>query len=344
LHGQEVIILESETAVGTGISSRNSEVIHAGIYYLTDSLKARFCVAGKELLYNYCEDHGVPFKKLGKLIVATDVNELPRLEEIRQKAAENGVVDLQFLDAAQAKALEPNLQTTGALLSPSTGIIDTHALMQSLLGDAQAAGAQLALASPFLSARLDAGRIYVNVGGEAPMNISCDRLINATGLNAQAVAHKIDGLPGDLIPPTHYTKGNYFVLSGKSPFGRLIYPVPVPGGLGTHSSIDMAGGTRFGPDVELIDTPYYEVDASRAGSFYGAIRRCWPGLPDGALAPGYAGVRPKLAGPEAGTWDNDFMIQGPAEHGIDGLVNLFGIESPGLTSCLAIGDYVAGLM
>lgn len=342
--GREVIVLEASDAIGTGISSRNSEVIHAGIYYPKNSLKARLCVAGKALLYRYCESRGVAFKRLGKLIVATEAAEVAALQGIFRNAEANGVNDLRWLGAEQAKAMEPQLRTAGALLSPSTGIIDSHGLMLALQGDAEANGAVLAFSSPVMGGRVRGREIVLEVGGEASMEISCDRLVNAAGPQAQSVARKLKGLAPETVPPIFYAKGSYFTLGMASPFRHLIYPVPVPGGLGTHSVLDMGGRTKFGPDVEWVARPDYDVDPGRAEGFYAAVRRYWPDLADGALQPGYAGVRPKLAGPEGGTWGTDFVLQGRESHGVAGLVNLYGIESPGLTSSLAIAEQVAGLV
>jgi L-2-hydroxyglutarate oxidase LhgO len=340
LAGDEVVVLEAEDAIGTGISARNSEVIHAGIYYPAGSLKAQLCRPGRDALYDFCQSHGIAHRRIGKLIVATEDAELGALDGIKTMAEANGVDDLQPLDADQVRALEPEIKCAGALLSPSTGIIDIHAYMLALQGDAEDNGAVVALSSPLDGGSISSDGITVRVGGAEPMTIKCRRLINSAGLGAQAVATAIDGIND--VPPLYYTKGNYFTLSGKSPFRTMIYPVPVQAGLGTHSSIDLAGQTKFGPDVQWIDSPDYVVDPDRAELFYRAIRRYWPGLPDGALQPGYAGIRPKLApeGAPRGDWD----IRGPEHHGIDGVVNLFGIESPGLTSSLTIADYVAGLL
>lgn len=342
--GREVIVLEGCDAIGTGVSARNSEVIHAGIYYPRDSLKARLCVAGKTLLYHYCESRGVECRRLGKLIVATDEAEVANLHGILKKAEGNGVNNLQWLDAGQVQALEPRLRATGALYSPSTGIVDSHGLMVALQGDAEANGAVLALNSPVVGGRVQGRQIVLDVGGEASMEISCGRLVNAAGLQAQSVAQKLDGLARETIPPIFYTKGNYFTLGMASPFEHLIYPVPVPGGLGTHSVLDTGGQTKFGPDVEWVESLDYEVDPGRSEGFYAAIRRYWPDLPDGALQPGYAGIRPKLAGRQGGIWGADFVIQGRESHGVAGLVNLYGIESPGLTSSLAIAERVVSLV
>ena len=341
LEGREVLILEKEDAIGTGISSRNSEVIHAGIYYPKDSLMARFCVAGRRALYAYCESRGVPYRRCGKLIVAADDAERKRLDGIAQRALANGVEDMRVLSAAEAMALEANLSATGALLSPSTGIIDSHALMLSYLGEAEEQGAMLALNAPVERVERSAQGLSVMVGGATPMQLDCRLLVNAAGLYATEIASRIDTMPAGRIPTTYYAKGNYYSLIGRSPFSRLIYPVPVPGGLGVHITLDLAGQARFGPDVEWIDSIDYSVDPKRADSFYAAVRRYWPGLKDGALVPAYAGIRPKIV--PQGAPGQDFVIQGPGEHGVPGLINLFGIESPGLTSSLAIAEHVANL-
>jgi L-2-hydroxyglutarate oxidase LhgO len=339
--GREVIVLEAAEAIGTGTSSRNSEVIHAGIYYAAGSMMARMCVKGKAQLYAYCRDHDIPHRNCGKLIVATRPEEVDKLQSIKARAAINGVDDMQLLTGDAACALEPALSCQAALLSPSTGIVDSHALMLSLRGEAEAAGGAFAFHAPLLQGQIHGGHIEIDVGGEAPMSLQCRLLVNAAGLSATTVARQIDGMPIDRIPPAYFAKGNYFSCSVRSPFSHLIYPVPEPGGLGVHLTLDLAGQAKFGPDVEWIDRIDYVVDPERANRFYPAIRRYWPSLPDGALIPGYAGVRPKIVPPAVAV--QDFVIQGPREHGVPGLINLFGIESPGLTSCLAIADYVANL-
>jgi L-2-hydroxyglutarate oxidase LhgO len=339
--GREVIVREAAEGIGTVTSSRNSEVIHAGIYYPADSLMARMCVAGKRALYAYCADHGIPHRNCGKLIVATTPKESLRLQSIRAHAEANGVNDLQTLSGDAARALEPALNCDAALLSPSTGIIDSHAFMLALRGDAEDAGAAYAFHTPLARAKAAAGRIEIDAGGHAPMTLECGLLVNAAGLGASAVARSIDGMPIDLIPPSYLAKGNYFSCSARAPFSRLIYPVPEPGGLGVHLTLDMAGQARFGPDVEWVETIDYAVDPARAERFYPAIRKYWPDLPDGALMPSYSGMRPKIVPPAVAA--QDFLIQGPADHGVAGLINLFGIESPGLTSSLAIADHVAEL-
>lgn len=340
LAGREVLVLDAAEGIGTETSSRNSEVIHAGIYYPKGSLMARSCVAGRKMLYAYCAERGIPHSNCGKLIVATTEAEAEQLESIRARAAANGVDDLREISAADAQALEPALSCTAALLSPSTGIVDSHAFMLSLQGDTENAGGAFVFHAPVLSGRLlPEGGAELSIGGADPMELRCNLLVNAAGLHAPALARKLDGMPDALVPPAFYAKGNYFVLSGRSPFSRLIYPVPVPGGLGTHLTLDLGGQAKFGPDVEWVDRVDYAVDPGRGTGFYAAIRRYWPGLPDGALQPGYCGIRPKTVAP--GQPGQDFVVQGPREHGQPGLVHLFGIESPGLTASLALGEVVA---
>jgi L-2-hydroxyglutarate oxidase LhgO len=341
LSGREVIVLEAAEGIGTVTSSRNSEVIHAGIYYKAGSWMARMCVNGKHALYRYCDEHGIPYRNCGKLIVATTPKETEKLQSIRTHAEANGVADMQTLSGEAARALEPALNCDAALLSPSTGIIDSHAYMLALRGDAEAAGAAFAFHTPLQRARAAAGRIELETGRDAPMTLACDLLVNAAGLSAPAVARSIEGMPIELIPASYLAKGNYFSCSARAPFSRLIYPVPEPGGLGVHLTLDMAGQARFGPDVEWVDTIDYAVDPARAERFYPAIRKYWPTLPDGALMPSYSGIRPKIVPPAVAS--QDFVMQGPCEHGVAGLINLFGIESPGLTSSLAIADHVADM-
>ncbi|HEY8332754.1 MAG TPA: NAD(P)/FAD-dependent oxidoreductase [Tardiphaga sp.] len=337
--GREVIVLEAADAIGTVTSSRNSEVIHAGIYYPAGSRMARLCVEGRRALYAYCRDHGIAHRNSGKLIVATSAAEVDRLGAIRAHAETNGVDDLALLSGAEARALEPALRCEAALLSPSTGIIDSHAYMLALRGDAEAAGAAFAFHTPMDSGSVTAERFELEIGGDAPMQLGCDLLINSAGLSAPAIARRLTGMPLDKVPTAYLAKGNYFSCSAKAPFSRLIYPVPEPGGLGVHLTLDLAGQARFGPDVEWVDHIDYEVDPARAERFYPAIRRYWPALPDGALMPSYSGMRPKIVPPAVAV--QDFMIQGPKAHGVSGLINLFGIESPGLTASLAIADDVA---
>jgi L-2-hydroxyglutarate oxidase LhgO len=340
--GHETIVLEAEQAIGTGTSSRNSEVIHAGIYYVQGSLKARFCVEGRKLLYQYCREHGVAHRNCGKFIVATAPEQVATLEKIKAAAQANGVDDLRFIPAEEVRLREPLLSCVAALESPSTGIIDSHGLMLALQGDLEAAGGVVALGAPLLSGECVRGGVLLEVGGAEPMRLEAANLINCAGLHAPALALKIAGLAPASVPQSHITKGNYYSLAGRSPFTRLIYPVPVPGGLGVHVTLDLAGQTRFGPDVEAIDRIDYSVDPARADAFYAEIRKYWPALPDGALQPAYSGIRPKLGAP--GGPAADFLIQGPQDHGVPGLVNLFGIESPGLTSSLAIANYVRALL
>lgn len=340
LAGREVIVLEAAEGIGTETSSRNSEVIHAGIYYPKGSLMARTCVAGRRLLYAYCTEHGVPHHNCGKLIVATNEAESDRLAEIKGRAEGNGVEGMRLLSAAEAMAMEPNLLCTAALLSPSTGIIDSHAFMLALQGDAEDHGAMFAYHSPVKQGRVVDGGVEIDVGGNEPMTLRCRLVVNSAGLHAPRLAARIAGVPADRIPTAYYAKGNYFTLTGRSPFSRLIYPVPVPvpGGLGVHITVDLGGQAKFGPDVEWIEGIDYSVDPHRADRFYAAVRRYWPALEDGALQPGYAGIRPKIVPPGAPA--QDFAVQGPVEHGVGGLINLFGIESPGLTASLALADQV----
>ncbi len=339
LAGIDTLILEAESEIGTGISARNSEVIHAGIYYPTGSLKAQLCVAGRRMLYEYCVVHGVNAQRTGKLVVATTEAQIPALQALMAQAAANGVDDLRLLSAAEAKALEPELSCVTAFHSPSTGIVDAHGLMLSLLGEAEDRGVSLARQSPVLRGQVEQdGRVTLEIGGPSPMLLTTRILVNAAGLGAQTIAQSLNGYPADRVPPLHYAKGNYFMLSGRSPFRHLIYPMPEAAGLGVHLTLDLGGGARFGPDVEWVEKPTYDVDPRRGDAFYAAIRTYWPGLRDGALDPAYAGIRPKLqarGGPAA-----DFRIDGPDTHGLAGQVHLFGIESPGLTASLAIAEEV----
>ena len=341
LRGREVMVLEAASAIGTGTSSRNSEVIHAGIYYTQGSLKAQLCVQGRQMLYDYCVQRGIGHSRCGKLIVATNESQVVQLQGIISKAAANGVHDLVLLDREQALAMEPQLECVAAVHSPSTGIVDSHALMLSLQGDMENAGGFTVLNTPVDQLNLAQGAIEIIASGGTAL--SANTVINAAGLNAAQVASRIKGLDPKHVPPIFWAKGNYFTLSGKSPFSRLIYPVPEAAGLGIHLTIDLGGQAKFGPDVEWVDSPDdLVVDPSRGEAFYAEVRKYWPGLKDGALQAGYAGIRPKLQGP--GVAAGDFMIQGEAVHGVAGLVNLFGIESPGLTSSLAIGEYVSQML
>ncbi len=340
--GREVIVLEREGAYGSGVSSRNSEVIHAGLSYPARSLTARLCVRGRELLYAYCAERGVPHRRCGKLVVATDAAGVAKLDGIAAHARANGVTDLQRLSAAEAVALEPALACTGALLSPSTGIVDSHGLMTALLGDAQNGGAQLALRTPFERAWREGGRWCVRTGGDEPFELAAAVLVNAAGLHAQDVALAVEGFPAAAVPPAWRAKGHYFALAGRAPFTRLIYPTPVDGGLGVHLTLDLGGQAKFGPDVQWLaeGAPLdYAVDPARRDAFEAEVRRYWPALPAGALQPAYSGIRPKLSGPGAPA--ADFVIAGPADHGAPGLVHCFGIESPGLTASLAIAEAVS---
>ncbi len=337
--GREVLVLDAAEAIGTETSSRNSEVIHAGIYYPKGSLMAQMCVAGRRQLYTFCDERGVQYRKCGKLIVATSTEEDTKLDGIKARAEANSVEGMQVLTAAEARELEPNLHCTSALLSPETGIVDSHAYMLALQGEAEEHGAMFVFHAPIISGRAVASGVEIEVGGAEPMALRCRTLINSAGLGATKLANAIQGMPSQLVPGTHYAKGNYFTLAGRAPFSRLIYPVPVAGGLGVHLTIDLGNQARFGPDVEWVDTLDYRVDPRRADSFYDAIRRYWPDLPDGALQPGYSGIRPKIT--PKGAPAADFVLQPPGVHGVDGLINLFGIESPGLTSAIALADLVA---
>lgn len=340
--GREVIVLEAADMIGSETSSRNSEVIHAGIYYPTGSFKAKACVEGKRFLYDYCAERGIPHKRLGKLIVASEASETPRLEALRRKAAENGVDDLRLLSAGEVAQLEPAVRAVGGLFSPSTGVIDSHSLMLAYRGDAEAAGAMIAFLSPVVGGRIRAeGGVAVDVGGDAPMTLAADLVVNSAGLDAVPVAASFVGAPVEKFPRAYLAKGNYFSLLGKQPFTHLVYPMPVPGALGVHVTVDLGGQCKFGPDIEWIETRNYDMDPSRADSFYEAVRTYFPDLEDGQLVPAYSGIRPKIHGPNDP--QPDFMVQGPADHGVAGLINLFGIESPGLTASAAIARAVLRL-
>jgi len=340
--GREVVVLEAESAWGTQTSSRNSEVIHAGIYYATGSLKARLCLEGRKALYRFCSEHAVHHKRIGKVIVACDESELAGLRKYREQAETNGVDDLSLLGRDELAALEPEVRCIAGLLSPSTGIVDSHGLMLAYLGDAESRGASLALGSPVVSGRVERGGIVLEVGGAEPTTIDCGVVVNSAGLGAQALARSIAGIPRETIPPSFYAIGHYYTLTGAAPFRRLIYPVARQDWLGVHVTIDLGGRIKFGPDFAWVERVDYRFDTGREAAFYAAIRRYYPGLRDGTLQPGYTGIRPKTAGP--GEPAQDFAILGPREHGVAGLVNLFGIESPGLTSSLAIADHVAKLL
>ncbi|MDP4022635.1 NAD(P)/FAD-dependent oxidoreductase [Methylobacterium sp. NEAU 140] len=340
LRGHAVVVAETEGAFGTGVSSRSSEVIHAGMYYPTGSLRARHCVDGARRLYNLCESHGVPHRACGKLIVAADEAEADKIAAIRAQGEANGVRGLELLDGAAARRLEPNLACALALHSPRTGIVDSHALMLALLGEIEDQGGALALRSPVEALSRRDGQWQARLGGAEPGAIAFDAVVNAAGFGAPGLAARTEDYPAERVPRLHLARGNYFGCTGKPAFSRLIYPAPrIDGGLGIHLTLDLNGRTRFGPDVEWVEAPDYRVDSGRAEAFYGAIRRYWPALPDGALYPDYAGLRPKLTGP--GEPAADFRVEGPAEHGLPGLVHLFGIESPGLTSSLSLAEDVA---
>ena len=341
LLGRSVVVLEAAHAIGTGTSARNSEVIHAGMYYPTGSLKARLCVQGNAMLYDYCQTHHIGHRRCGKLIVATTASQLERLDAIAHQGTANGVQGLVRLSRAQTLALEPALNCTGALLSTSTGIVDSHALMLQLQADMEAAGGILVLNCPVVQINAAFGAMKVIVGDGTVLTASA--VVNAAGLTAPVLAGCINGLPAQHVPPAFYAKGNYFSLAGRSPFTHLVYPVPEAAGLGIHATIDLGGQVKFGPDVQWVDSAAdLTVDPARSETFYAEIRKYWSGLQDGALQPSYAGIRPKLA--DAGQPSHDFVIHGPADHGISGLVNLFGIESPGLTASLAIAQRVAEIL
>ena len=342
LAGREVIVLECAEAIGTQTSSRNSEVIHAGIYYPQGSLKARLCVSGRKQLYHYCKARGIAHRRCGKLIVASSEQQVPDLLALRKRALDNDVPDLTLLSAAEARALEPALDCAAALWSPSTGIIDSHELMLALQGDAENAGAMVVLCTPVTGGHIDKDRIVLDTGEPQATRLAVRYVVNAAGLQAHTLASRLRGFDPAQVPSVRYARGNYYAMTGKAPFSRLIYPIPEAAGLGVHLTVDLAGQARFGPDVEWIDRIDYQVDPARADGFYKAIRRYWPAIPDGVLQPAYAGIRPKLTGP--GQAAADFVIQGPETHGIAGLVNLFGIESPGLTASLAIADRVSELL
>jgi len=340
LRGHDVIVAEATNAIGTGVSSRNSEVIHAGMYYPTGSLRARHCVAGRRLLYAFCASHGVAHKKVGKLIVATNDAETAKIEQIAGQGQINDVEGLTLLSAAEAMALEPALACTAALLSPETGIISAHDYMLALRGDIEDAGGAIAFNTPVTGSMRKDGQWLVSFGGSDAAEMAFDAVVNCGGLSAQTIARSMIDYPVERVPKRVLAKGNYFTYAGKPAFTHLIYPTPVTGGLGVHVTLDLAGRMRFGPDVEWIEEEFYPVDAKRADAFYDRIRTYWPALKDGTLTPDYSGIRPKLTGP--GEPAADFLIDTPAEHGLPGLVQMFGIESPGLTSSLSLAEFVAG--
>ena len=348
LAGHAVLVIERAGLHGSGVSARSSEVVHAGLYYPTGSLKAQLCVQGRALLLAYCEARGVGHRRCGKLVVATSPAELPALQALLARGQANGVEGLQLIGAGAARRLEPALACVDALHSPASAIVDSHGLMTALLGDAQNAGALLALNTPFTGAEPGHGGWRLRTGGSEPFTLRCRWVVNAAGLGAQAVARTMAGFPAAAVPVQHLAKGHYFALGGRSQFSRLIYPMPADGGLGIHLTLDLGGQARFGPDVEWLpdgstETSIdYAVDSRRAGAFEADVRRYWPALPAGALVPAYSGVRPKLSGP--GQPAADFVIAGPRQHGTAGVVHLFGIESPGLTSCMAIAGHVQAMV
>jgi len=337
--GHDVVVAEKAAAIGTGTSSRNSEVVHGGMYYPTGTLRARHSVAGRRMLYAYCESHGVPCRKLGKLVVAADAAETAKVEAIAKQGEINGVEGLVLIDGQAARAMEPELSCAAALHSPETGIIDSHRYMLALRGDLEDAGGMIAFNTPVLGLERRNGRWHARFGGAEAGEAAFDAVVNAAGLGAQAIARAMPDYPAARVPRLVLAKGNYFSYSGRPVFKRLVYPTPMPGGLGVHVTLDMAGRMRFGPDVEWIEHENYDVDPARAEVFYARIRTYWPGLPDHSLTPDYAGIRPKLSG--RGEPQGDFMIDTPADHGLPGLVQMFGIESPGLTSSLSLAEAVA---
>jgi L-2-hydroxyglutarate oxidase LhgO len=340
--GHDVIVAEAASGIGTGISSRNSEVIHAGMYYPTGSRRARHCVRGNALLYEYCAAHGVPHRKCGKLIVATGEPERAKVEALLAQGRANGVEGLELIGGNAARALEPALSCVLALNSPHTGIIDGHAFMLALQGDLEDAGGTIAFETPVERLAPTTRGWRVQFGGREPGTLAVDAVVNAAGLSAQALARRIEGYPPARVPPLVFAKGNYFSYAGRPAFSRLIYPTPVDGGLGVHVTLDLSGRMKFGPDVEWIEVENYDVDPKRAASFYARIRSYWPELPDGSLVPDYAGIRPKLRGP--GEPNADFVVEGPREHGLAGLVQFFGIESPGLTCALPLAEEAVGYL
>jgi len=342
LKGHDVMLAEAENAIGTGTSSRNSEVIHAGMYYATGTLRARHCAPGRRMLYEFCVSHGVPHRKCGKLIVAANATEVKKIEAINKQGGINGVEGLELIDANAARAMEPELVCLGALYSPETGIVDSHAYMLALRGDLEDAGGAIALNTPVVGARRKGGQWVVAFGGSDGGQFEFDAIANCAGLSAQKVARTVEGYPATRVPRQALAKGNYFSCAGRPVFSRLVYPAPMPGEHGVHVTLDLAGRMRFGPDTEWIDCEDYTVDPARANIFYDRIRTYWPGLPDGALSPDYSGIRPKLSG--RGEPQGDFLIDTPVQHGLPGLVQMFGIESPGLTSSLSLGEAVAGYL
>lgn len=342
LQGREVIVLEATGLIGSETSSRNSEVIHAGIYYNPAWLKGRFCVQGKHALYAYLKERGIAHNRCGKLLVATHEDQIGQLHALQKNATALGCDDLTYIDADELAQMEPALAAVAGVLSPSTGVLDVHEYMLSLQGDIEADNGVIAFESPALEVDFANGRIEIIVGGKEPSRLVAKTLINSAGLHAIKLANNYNNFPQHLVPKQYYAKGNYFSLTGKQPFKHLIYPMPEKAGMGVHLTLDLGGRARFGPDVEWVEEIDYSVDEARGEKFYAAIRRYWPDLADDALQPGYCGIRPKIKPNADG--QQDFLIQGPKDHGVDGLVNLFGMESPGLTGSLAIGDYVVELL
>lgn len=340
--GREVLVLEAEDAIGMHTSSRNSEVIHAGLYYPTGSLKARLCVAGRDALYAYCAARGIAHRRIGKVVVATDASEVAAVQSYMARAHANGVTDLAWLTRAEIARIEPAVECVAGFLSPSTGIVDSHALMLALQGDAERDGATFAFRAPVRRGALRDVGVRLEVGGEESIALDAATVVNAAGLSAPDVARSIAAFPAAHVPPRYYGKAHYFMLAGRSPFAHLVYPVATSASLGVHVTLDLAGQARFGPDIAWVDTLDYRFDEARASLFYAAVRRYFPDLRDGALQPGYTGIRPKISGPNEPA--ADFLIAGPRDHGVPGVVNLFGIESPGLTAALAIGRHVAALL
>lgn len=340
--GREVLVLEREAGIGQGTSSRNSEVIHAGLYYRPGSLRARLCVEGRQALYQYCKSRGIPHQCCGKLVVATAKSEEDALQFLFDQARANGVEEIELVDAPWLNVREPALHATKALFSPTTGIVDGHALMLALQGDAEEAGAHIQCLAPVIGGQVRESSIQISVGGHAPMEIETALLVNAAGLRAWELSHNIGGLAPQRIPQRYLAKGTYFAMNGPAPFTHLVYPLPQQSGLGIHLTFDLGGGVRFGPDTEWVEEIDYSVDPARADAFYDAIRSYWPSLPDHALVPAYAGIRPKTEGP--GEVQGDFVIQGPRDTGHHAYAALYGIDSPGLTASLAIGAYVAALI
>ncbi len=342
LNGHDVIVAEATHAIGTGTSSRNSEVIHAGIYYPTGSLRARHCTRGRRLLYDYCATHGIAHRKLGKLLIVTHANDIAKLAALHAQAVANGVEGMTMIDAAHAKRMEPELACAAACHSPETGIIDSHGFMLALQGDLEDRGGRIAFNTPVERVARSGTGWRVHFGGAQPGTVQVDAIVNSAGHGAQRLAGATEGLAPERVPKLVLAKGNYFKYSGRAVFSRLIYPAPVAGGLGIHVTLDLAGGMRFGPDVEWIDSMDFRVDPARSAAFYAAIRRYWPRLPDNSLVPDFAGIRPKLTGP--GEPAADFVIDTPRQHGLPRMVHLFGIESPGLTSALSIAEYAVAAL